>query len=188
MDDLARSCAHDLIAGRMPAAAELSLEIGEDGEPEVTLFSGWDPAPARAFRRLPESRLVDRAGRFFVRDASWGVGVPADPALAKDLGRFLAEHPAVQVDERLAGLLGELNAEHDRASRTVALSYAEDAELDAWSWEASSTRSSGPGCATRSSGAVRSSPTSRASERPCRRWPRSRPTMPSPRSWCAPRA
>ena len=130
LDDLARTSAHDLLAGRTPAAAELSLEIGEDGEPEVTLFSGWDPAPARAFRRLPESRLVDRAGRFFVRDASWGVGVPADPALAKDLGRFLAENPGVQVDERLAALLAELDAEHDRASRTVTLSYAEDADLD----------------------------------------------------------
>jgi SWI/SNF-related matrix-associated actin-dependent regulator 1 of chromatin subfamily A len=130
VDDLARACARDLIEGRTPAAAELTLEIGEDGEPEVTLFSGWDPAPARAFRRLPESRLVDRPGRYFVRDASWGVGVPADPALATDIGRFLAGHPAVAVDERLRGVLHELNAEHYRASRTVALSYAEDAELD----------------------------------------------------------
>ncbi len=130
VDDLARACARDLIEGRSPAPAELTLEIGEDAEPEVTLFSGWDPGPARAFRRLPESRLVDRPGRFFVRDASWGVGVPADPALAKDLGRFVAEHPAVKVDERLAAILAELDAEHDRASRTVALSYAEDADLD----------------------------------------------------------
>ena len=130
VDDLARACARDLIEGRTPAPAELTLEIGEDSEPEVTLFSGWDPGPARAFRRLPESRLVDRPGRFFVRDASWGVGVPADPALAKDLGRFVAEHPAVKVDDRLAAILAELDAEHDRASRTVALSYAEDADLD----------------------------------------------------------
>ncbi len=130
VDDLARACAHDLLEGRAPAPAELTLEIGEDGEPEVTLFSGWDPSPARAFRRLPESRLVDRPGRFFVRDASWGVGVPADPALAKDLGRFVADHPAVHVDEHLAAVLDELDAEHDRASRTVALSYAEDADLD----------------------------------------------------------
>jgi SWI/SNF-related matrix-associated actin-dependent regulator of chromatin subfamily A-like protein 1 len=130
VDDLARACAHELIEGRAPAAAELTLEIGEDGEPEVTLFSGWDPGPARAFRRLPESRLVDRPGRFFVRDASWGVGVPADPALAKDLTGFVAEHPAVHVDERLVALLDELDTEHDRASRTVALSYAEDADVD----------------------------------------------------------
>jgi SWI/SNF-related matrix-associated actin-dependent regulator of chromatin subfamily A-like protein 1 len=130
LDDLALAAARDLTDGRTPPAAELTLEVGDDGEPEMTLFSGWDPEPARDFRRLPESRLVERPGRFFGRHASWGVGVPADPALAKDLEQFTLTHPAVQVEERVGELLRELVAEHDRASETVVLSYAEDADLD----------------------------------------------------------
>ena len=130
LDDLARACARELQAGQSPAPAELGLEIGDHGEPDVTLFTLWDPEPAREFRRLPESRLVHRPGRFFGRDGSWAVAVPADPALALDLAGFVAERPDVRVDERVVELLDELVTEHERASRTVALSYAEDAELD----------------------------------------------------------
>jgi SWI/SNF-related matrix-associated actin-dependent regulator of chromatin subfamily A-like protein 1 len=56
--------------------------------------------------------------------------VPADPALAIELSRFLEAHPAVLVEPPARELLDELVAEHDRAAETVALSYAEDAELD----------------------------------------------------------
>ena len=58
------------------------------------------------------------------------MGVPADPALALDLVGFADEHPRVRVDEPVRELLAELRAEHERAAATVALSYAEDAELD----------------------------------------------------------
>jgi superfamily II DNA or RNA helicase len=129
MDDLARHAVRRLAAGRAPVAAELSLEVGEDGEPEVTLRSGWDTAPARAFERLPEARLVPREGRFFARGAAFAVALPADPALAEHLSRFVDEHPGVEVEERLRALLGELLAEHRRAGETVALSHAEDADL-----------------------------------------------------------
>jgi SWI/SNF-related matrix-associated actin-dependent regulator of chromatin subfamily A-like protein 1 len=130
LDDLARACARDIRAGRAPAPAELTLEIGDDGEPDVTLRTVWDPAPALDFKRLPEASPVARAGRFFNRSAAWDVAVPADPALARELARFVAEHPRVQVEERLRAVLDELVAEHDRAAETVALSYAEDADLD----------------------------------------------------------
>ena len=130
LDDLAAPCARELEAGRVPAAAELTLEIGDTGEPELCLFSIWDPAPARAFKLLPEARPVFRPGRFFRRDATWGVGVPADPALARELTGFAAAHPEVRVEGRVRELLEELTAEHDRAAATVALSYAEDADLD----------------------------------------------------------
>ncbi len=129
LDDLARACARELETGGTPARAELALEIGEDGEPELTVFTIWDPAPARDFKQLPESHPVPRAGRFFNREASWGVAVPGDPALAKDLAEFVATHPGLHVEAPARGLLDELVAEHDRAARTVALSYAEDAEL-----------------------------------------------------------
>jgi hypothetical protein len=130
LDDLARACARALEAGRAPAPAELGLEISDDGEPLVTLYTLWDPGPARDFKRLPEAELVARSGRFFVRDAMWGVSVPADAALATSLGDFLAEHPDVAPDEPVSDLLEELRSEHAAASETVALSYADDADLD----------------------------------------------------------
>jgi SWI/SNF-related matrix-associated actin-dependent regulator of chromatin subfamily A-like protein 1 len=130
LDDLARSSARELRAGESPPPAELTLGIGDDGEPEVVLFSGWDPGPSRAFKGLPEAHPVARPGRFFTSSRSWGVGVPADPALALELIAFVDEHPRVRVDEPVHELLRELRAEHERAAATVALSYAEDAELD----------------------------------------------------------
>src|SRR5829696_6554664 len=130
LDDLARACARELRAGRAPAPAELALELDEDGEPELALFTIWDPHPAREFRRLPEAHPVHRPGRFYMRDSSWGVAAPADPALAERLHEFVAEHPAVYVEEPARELLDEVLEEHRRASKTVALSYAEDATLD----------------------------------------------------------
>ena len=130
LDDLARGCARELRMGRSPAPAELSLEIGDDGEPHLTLYSVWDPAPAREFKKLPESHPVPRPGRFFKRDGGWAVAVPADPALATVLTGFVESHPAVRVDEPVREVLRELTAEHDRAAATVALSHSEDADLD----------------------------------------------------------
>ncbi len=130
LDDLARLCARELRAGRTPPSAELALEIGEDGEPQLALFAIWDPGQVREFRHLPEAHPIGRAGRFFTRDASWGVAVPGDPSLARELTAFVDAHPGLKVDEPATELLEELMAEHERASRTVALSYADDAELD----------------------------------------------------------
>jgi SWI/SNF-related matrix-associated actin-dependent regulator of chromatin subfamily A-like protein 1 len=130
LDDLARSCQRQLRAGVSPAPAELSVDVGDDGEPELTLTSVWDPAPARDFKKLPEAHPVALSGRFFKRDASWGVAVPADPSLAEQLAAFVADHPEVLIEEPARELIDELVAEHERAAATVALSYAEDAELD----------------------------------------------------------
>jgi len=130
LDELARLCARELRAGRRPPSAELSLEISDEGEPELALFTIWNPGLARAFKALPEAHPIGRAGRFFTRDASWGVAVPGDAALARDLAAFVEENPGIHVEEPAAELLEELLDEHERASATVALSYAEDAELD----------------------------------------------------------
>jgi superfamily II DNA or RNA helicase len=130
LDDLATVCARLLRLGEQPPAAELSIQLGEDGEPLFTLFHIWDRAPATAFRELSEAHQVHRPGRFFLRDAPWGVAVPADPALAPQLTDYLEEHPEVHVEEPASELLEELAAEYERAAATVALSYADDAELD----------------------------------------------------------
>jgi len=129
IDDLAQACIRQLTADGTPAPAELGVEIGDDGEPELTLFTIWDPAVARDFKQLPEAKPVPRSARVFNRDSAWGVAVPADPALAQNLAEFVAAHPAVQLDERARDMLDEIVEEHERASETVALSYAEDAEL-----------------------------------------------------------
>jgi SNF2 family DNA or RNA helicase len=108
----------------------MTLQIGEDGEPHFTVFHTWDRAPATAFRELSEAQPVHRPGRFFLRDAPWGVSVPADPALVPQLTDYLEAHPELHVEEPASELLEELVVEHDRAAETVALSYADDAELD----------------------------------------------------------
>jgi SWI/SNF-related matrix-associated actin-dependent regulator 1 of chromatin subfamily A len=129
LDDLALACARSLREGETPPAAELTIQLGEDGEPQFTVFHIWDRAPATAFRELSEAHPVHRPGRFFLRDAPWGVAVPADPALAPQLTEYLGAHPEVHVEEPAHELLEELVAEYDRAAETVALSYADDAEL-----------------------------------------------------------
>jgi SWI/SNF-related matrix-associated actin-dependent regulator of chromatin subfamily A-like protein 1 len=130
LDDLATTCVRSLRTGHTPPPAEMTLQIGEDGEPHFTVFHTWDRAPATAFRELSEAQPVHRPGRFFLRDAPWGVTVPADPALVPQLTDYLEAHPELHVEEPASELLEELVVEHDRASETVALSYADDAELD----------------------------------------------------------
>jgi SWI/SNF-related matrix-associated actin-dependent regulator of chromatin subfamily A-like protein 1 len=129
LDDLARACVRDIRAGRTPAPAELGVEVGDDGEPELGLLTRWNPAPAHEFRRLPEAHLYYREGRVFNREAVSGVAVPGDPAVARHLADFVAAHPEIEVEERAQELIDELVIEHDRAEKTVALSYAESASL-----------------------------------------------------------
>ena len=130
LDSLAIGCVREIREGVEPAGAELSVEVGEDGEPTLTLATIWDHAPARDFKALPEAQLTALPGRFFKREAAWGVAVPADPALAPQVGEFVWAHKTVRLDDQARDTLDELSEEHDRASATVALSYAEDAELD----------------------------------------------------------
>jgi SWI/SNF-related matrix-associated actin-dependent regulator of chromatin subfamily A-like protein 1 len=130
LDDLAAACARLLQLGEQPPAAEMTLQLGEEGEPHFTVFHTWDRAPAIAFRELSEAHPVHRPGRFFLRDAPWGVAVPADAALSPQLTEFIEAHPEVHVEEPAQELLQELTDEYERAAETVALSYAEDAELD----------------------------------------------------------
>ena len=130
LDDPARACTRELRAGRSPAPAELAFEVDEVGEPQLVLTTVWDPAPAREVTQLSEARRIERHGRFFRPEAGAAVTVPADPALAHELAAFVHAHPAVAVENAAREALHELELEHERAAETVALSYAEDAELD----------------------------------------------------------
>jgi len=129
LDDLARACIADLRDGRTPTPAALSTGIDDDGEPELTVITRWNPAPAHDFRHIPEAHLFYRAGRVFNRHAVSGVAVPGDPALAEHLADFIASHPDVEVDPAARTLIDDLVAEHDRASAIVSLSYADSAPL-----------------------------------------------------------
>ena len=62
----ARACSSSV---RRPPAAEMTIQLGEDGEPHFTVFHIWDRAPAVAFRELSEAHPIHRPGRFFLRDA-----------------------------------------------------------------------------------------------------------------------
>jgi SWI/SNF-related matrix-associated actin-dependent regulator of chromatin subfamily A-like protein 1 len=129
LDDLARGCVNEILVGREPAPAEMTVEIGEAGEPELALVTRWDPCPAHDFRKLPEAHLFYREGRVFNRAAVSGAAVPGEPALGRHLADFVAAHPRVDVEEPARELIDELVAEHDRAEKIVALSYADTASL-----------------------------------------------------------
>src|SRR5204862_452073 len=93
-----------------------------DGEPELTVITRWNPAPAHDFRRIPEAHLFYRAGRVFNRHAVSGVAVPGDPALARHLADFVASHPDVEVDPPARSLIGELVEAH--VDRLISLAPA----------------------------------------------------------------
>ena len=176
--------------GLSPAPAELSLEIGDHGEPDITLFTLWDPS-LRAGLQAPARGAPDPPARALLRPRRrpGRSPCPADPALAPALSEFIAARPGAagrRARGRSAGRAARRARARVRDGRAL-LRRGRRARRTS-SWAASCTRSSAPACATRSSAGAPSSPTSRASARPCRRWRRSRPTTPSRRSWCARRA
>ena len=71
---------------------------------------------------------MHRPGRFFLRDAPWGVSVPADPALAPQLSEFVEAIPRAR-GRTGTGVDRGAGGGAERASETVALSYADDADL-----------------------------------------------------------
>ena len=183
LDDLARLCAR---APRRPRAggAELAPEISDEGEPELALFTIWDQGCVRDFKRLP--RRIRSGGRDAssraTRPGAWPCrAIPRSPWTST---RSCAR-TRVLVEEPAAELLGELVAEHERASGTVALSYADDAELDGLvlGGELHPFQRAGVRYA------LERRRTFIADEqglgRPCRPWPRWRWTTRSPRPWSA---
>ena len=84
-----------------------------------------------AFRELSEAHPVHRPGPLLPAATPRGAWrCRPTPRSRPQLIDFIEGHPEVHVEEPARELLDELAAEHERASETVALSYAEDAELD----------------------------------------------------------
>ena len=129
LDDLARGCVRE-IARAGPGRRRAELEVGDDGEPEITLATIWDPRPRATSRRCRRPARCRCPAASSTATAAWGVAVPADPALRPQIGEFVWPTPACGSTSARATLLDELTEEHERAAATVALSYAEDAELD----------------------------------------------------------
>jgi SWI/SNF-related matrix-associated actin-dependent regulator 1 of chromatin subfamily A len=114
-----------------PPGAVLELGRDEDGVERFELFTGTRVDAPAAFRRLTEAHRADwREGRFARPDQQEVLAVPADAALLDELDDFLDDHEFVWVTPDAAELREELRTERRRAKATVALSMAEDADLE----------------------------------------------------------
>jgi SWI/SNF-related matrix-associated actin-dependent regulator of chromatin subfamily A-like protein 1 len=131
LDPVAQSALEGAIRGTPPPGAVLDLGRDEDGVERFELYVGTRVDAAAAFRRLTEAHRADwRPGRFARPDQQEVLAVPADAALLDELDEFLDEHEFIWVTPDAEALREELRTERRRAKATVALSMAEDAELD----------------------------------------------------------
>jgi SWI/SNF-related matrix-associated actin-dependent regulator 1 of chromatin subfamily A len=132
VDDLAEDALEAALAGDpLPEGAVLDLGADAEGVPRFELSVGMRIDARAAFLRLAEAaRAGVRQGRFARYEQRELLGVPADAALVEQLDDFLADHEFVTVTPAAAARREELRAERRRAKATVALSLAEDADLD----------------------------------------------------------
>jgi SWI/SNF-related matrix-associated actin-dependent regulator of chromatin subfamily A-like protein 1 len=130
-DDLAERCAVYVMNGEAPPAATLELATDDKGEKEFELHALWGIRVRERFGRLSEARASRLRGEeLHVIDDAEVLAVPADPALAPELDSFLRASDDVLVDDAAREQLDALLAEHAEREETVALSHAEDAELE----------------------------------------------------------
>ena len=175
-DERALRCAHRLRVGLEPAPATLSL-IESVGEPRFKLDVNWDPETIPAFLALPACEAHGRS-------------LPVDPYLLEPLEHYLRtfERRGRAQRRRRARAPAGRARRRDRGRPPLARPRRAGAGD-----RGGARRRAAPVPARRrrlrAEGAPRpSSPTSRASARRCRRWPRSRPTTPTrPSSSARPR-
>ena len=172
-----RGCARASFAtGRSPAPAELTHRDGRRRRARAHALHDLGPAPRRpTSSELSEAHPVAPAGALLHARRLLGrrrAGRSRAGAAARRVRRGpprRARGGAGAGADRGAG--GGVRARvRDRGALLRRGRRAPGPRRSA----ASCTRSSAPACATRSSAGARSSPTSRASARPSRRWPRSR--------------
>jgi superfamily II DNA or RNA helicase len=131
LDEVADEAVRAAMDGSPEPAAVLDLGTDHDGLPRFELRVGTRVDAADGFRRLPEAhRAALRPGRFSLAEQRDLLAVPADAALLDDLDDFLHDHDFVTLTPRAAARHDELRAERRRAKATVALSLADDADLD----------------------------------------------------------
>ncbi|HMD52152.1 MAG TPA: DEAD/DEAH box helicase, partial [Solirubrobacteraceae bacterium] len=136
MDDLldawitpaAGRCVKALSAGR-PAPPAVLERSSAHAEPTFVLAPGHDASSVTRFERLPGSLPPLRAAGDGGREHARLPAIHADPFCVPELDRFL-QAGDVWVEPGALELLQEIREEHARAAGLVALSGAEDAELD----------------------------------------------------------
>jgi hypothetical protein len=123
----ARRCVAALQAGRPapPAILEVST-VHED--PTFVLAPGHDSSLQGRFAEL-DGALQALGGTRAAREHAVLPAIRADPFCVPELDGFLAR-AGVWVEEEALGLLQEVRQEHAQSAGLVALSCAEDAELD----------------------------------------------------------
>ena len=130
-DDPARECIDALRRGEAAPPARLELGRDEDGEARFELRTLWGFSVADAFAASEEVTQGEwREGDDTFELQAERLVVPADPALVEALDYLLAAHPGVRPTTATEDALLRLREERRRATETVALSRAEDAELD----------------------------------------------------------
>ena len=112
-DPRAQRCLTQLLVGRRPAPATLSL-VQSVGEPRFRLDVNWDPDTAKAFAALPAAE-------------AHGGSVPIDAYLVEPLEHFLRTF-GVDVAPNALLALEQLRAEHAAAIEDVRRSRAAEGE------------------------------------------------------------
>jgi SWI/SNF-related matrix-associated actin-dependent regulator 1 of chromatin subfamily A len=136
LDEPAERCAELVLAGETPPAATLELAIDDAGEKELQLHALWGVRVRERFAHLSEARGVRTREEddFYVDvvddDEARVLAVPADPASVPAVQAFIDERDDLLVEEEARDELDKLLTEHRRREETVALSHAEDADLE----------------------------------------------------------
>jgi SWI/SNF-related matrix-associated actin-dependent regulator 1 of chromatin subfamily A len=131
LDAVADVAVRATLAGAPLPATELDLGVDDEGIERFELHVGVELGAGDAFARLTEAqRASERTGLFGLREQRTPLAVPADAALLDELDDFLDGHPEVKVSDRAGHWRHRLRDERRRAKETVALSVADDADLD----------------------------------------------------------
>ncbi|MBX5470269.1 MAG: DEAD/DEAH box helicase [Thermoleophilaceae bacterium] len=131
LDWVAEAAVEAVLAGAPPPTALLDLGADEEGVERFELTVDTRVDAAEAFLRLTEARrALERHGLFALAEQRHVLAVPADAALLDELDDFLDGHEYVEVSAEAEARRRELRSERRRAKETVALSVADDAELE----------------------------------------------------------
>ncbi len=123
----ARRCVAALEEGRPAPPAVLECSVVHE-DPTFVLAPGHDPSLVERFAAL-KGALLPLGGTAAAREHAVLPAIRADPFCVPELDRLLAEG-RVWVEEDALALLQEIREEHARSAGLVALSAAEDAELE----------------------------------------------------------
>src|SRR3954449_1280199 len=132
LDTVADAAVDAVLSGAELPGAELHLGADDEEIERFELFVGTHVDAAAAFLRLTEAhRAGPRYGLIGLPEQQHLLAVPADAALLEELDRFVDDHEGVlAITDRAQERRRELRAERRRAKETVALSLAEDADIE----------------------------------------------------------